>query len=86
MTVLKDNAKEADALSKMAISLAKGEQPTTTVTARDDKGNRDVASILLTPQSIFKDNVKDAVGANGVTVSLLCTGANAAACTAAGIS
>ena len=86
MTVLKDNAKEADALSQIAISLAKGETPTTTATARDDTGNRDVSAILLTPQSIFKDNIKDAVGANGVTASLLCTGANAAACTAAGIS
>jgi len=86
MTVLKDNAKEAEALSTMAIALAKGETPETTATARDDKGARDVSAILLTPQSIFRDNVKEAVGANGVTAAELCAGANAAACTELGIS
>jgi len=86
MTVLKDNAKEAEALSTIAIALAKGEKPETTATARDDTGGRDVASILLTPEAIFKENVKETVGANGVTAANLCTGTYAATCTELGIS
>ena len=79
MTVFKDTSKEAGALAKVAIALANGETPETTGTVTDDTGNRDVASILETPEAITKDNVKDAVDAGGVTAAELCTGEYAAA-------
>lgn len=86
MTVLKATSKEAGALADVAIALANGETPKTTGTVRDDVANRDVASILETPETITKDNVKDAVDAGAVTAADLCTGEYAALCTAAGIS
>ena len=39
------------------IALASGKNVSTNSTSRDDKGNRDVPSVLLTPKSITKDNV-----------------------------
>ena len=86
MTVFKDTNKEAAALSKVAIALAKGETPTTTGTVKDSTGNRDVAAILETPEAIYKENVKDVVTAGGTTAAELCTGAYAATCTELGIS
>jgi len=86
MTVFKDTTLEAAALAKVAIALANGEKPETTGTVNDSTGNRDVAAILETPQSITKANVKDVVDAGGVTAAELCTAEYAAACTEAGIS
>ena len=86
MTVFKDTTLEAAALAKVAIALANGETPETTGTVTDSTGNREVAAILETPQSITKDNVKVVVDAGGVTAAELCTAEYAAACTAAGIS
>jgi D-xylose transport system substrate-binding protein len=86
MTVFKDTTLEAAALAKVAIALANGEKPETTGTVNDSTGNREVAAILETPQSITKANVKDVVDAGGVTAAELCTAEYAAACTEAGIS
>jgi D-xylose transport system substrate-binding protein len=86
MTVFKDTNLEAAALAKVAIALANGETPDAPDTVKDATGNRDVKSILETPQAITKANVKDVVAAGGVTAAELCAGASAAACTAAGIS
>jgi len=86
MTVLKATSKEAGALSDVAIALANGETPKTTGTVKDTVGNRDVASILETPEAITKANVKDAVDAGAVSAADLCTGEYAALCTTAGIS
>jgi D-xylose transport system substrate-binding protein len=86
MTVFKDTTKEAAALAKVAIALANGETPDAPDTVNDATGNRDVKSILETPQAITKENVKDVVDAGGVTAAELCAGPAAAACTAAGIS
>jgi len=86
MTVFKDTTKEAAALAKVAIALANGETPDAPDSVNDATGNRDVKSILETPQAITKENVKDVVDAGGVTAAELCAGAAAAACTAAGIS
>ncbi|MEV4708381.1 substrate-binding domain-containing protein [Actinoplanes sp. NPDC049316] len=87
MTVYKAIKKEADAASQLAIALAKGEKPTTaTGTTRDPESGKDVPSVLLTPQAITKDNVKDVVADNYVTKEQLCTGDFAKACTEAGIS
>jgi D-xylose transport system substrate-binding protein len=86
MTVYKSAKAEAGALADLAIGLIKGEPGKTNGTVRDDKGGRDVPSILLDPVSIMKDSVKDVVSDGGVTKDELCTGSYAAKCTAAGIS
>jgi D-xylose transport system substrate-binding protein len=87
MTVYKAIKKEADAASELAIALVKGQKPTTaTGTTKDPESGKDVPSVLLTPQSITKANVKDPITDGFVTKDAICTAAYAAACTAAGIS
>jgi D-xylose transport system substrate-binding protein len=87
MTVYKAIKKEADAASELAIALAKGEKPTTaTGTTTDPESGKPVPSVLLTPQSITKANVKDVIADGFVTKEQLCTADFAKACTAAGIS
>lgn len=85
MTVYKAIKKEADAAAELAIALAKGEKKETTHTVRDPEGNRDVPAVLLTPQAIFKENVKDVVADGFVTKEELCTAEFAKACAEAGI-
>ncbi len=58
MTVYKAIKKEADAASKLAISLAKGETPSG-VTGNVNNKNKDVPAVLLDPVSVTKDNIKD---------------------------
>ncbi|MEV1288471.1 substrate-binding domain-containing protein [Micromonospora sp. NPDC049679] len=86
MTVYKAIKKEAQAAADLAISVAKGDKKETGQTVKDPEGNRDVPAVLLAPQSITKENVKDVVTDGFVTKAELCTAAFAAACTAAGIS
>ncbi|MGW0159768.1 sugar ABC transporter substrate-binding protein [Mycobacterium sp. NPDC003323] len=85
MSVYKSATEEADALAKVAISLANGETPETTATSRDDTGNRDVPSVLLTPKSITKDNVNVVLDDGGQSRDEVCAGQFASMCTAAGI-
>jgi D-xylose transport system substrate-binding protein len=85
MTVYKAVKAEAEAASKLAIALAKGETPTTTETT----DNKDVKtpSVLLKPVAVTKDNIKDTVIKDGfLSVGEVCTGEFAALCTKAGIS
>ncbi|GLW20453.1 sugar ABC transporter substrate-binding protein [Microbispora triticiradicis] len=86
MTVYKAIKKEADAASQLAIGLAKGEQPSVSGSVKDPEGNRDVPSVLLEPQAIYFDNVKDVVADGFVTKDELCTGDFADKCKEAGIS
>ncbi|WP_199516718.1 sugar ABC transporter substrate-binding protein [Nucisporomicrobium flavum] len=87
MTVYKAIKKEADAASELAIALAKNQKPSTaTGVTRDPESGKDVPSVLLEPQSITKDNIKDVIADKFVTKEQLCTGDYAKACTAAGIS
>ncbi|HEY8532495.1 MAG TPA: substrate-binding domain-containing protein [Micromonospora sp.] len=86
MTVYKAIKKEAEAAAELAIALAKGEKKETSQTVRDPEGNRDVPAVLLTPQAIFKENVKDVVADGFVTKEELCTSEFAKACAEAGIS
>jgi D-xylose transport system substrate-binding protein len=85
MTVYKSAKEEAGALAAAAIALAKGEQPKTNSTSRDDKGNRDVPSVLLTPKSITKDTINVVFNDGGQSKKDVCAGQFAAACTAAGL-
>jgi D-xylose transport system substrate-binding protein len=87
MTVYKAIKAEADAASKLAISLSKGEEPPAgLVNGTSDDGAREVPSALLTPVAVTKDNIKDTVLADDfVKRDELCAGKFAAACTKAGI-
>jgi D-xylose transport system substrate-binding protein len=87
MTVYKAIKAEADAASKLAIALAKGEEPPAgLVNGESDDGSRQVPSALLTPVAVTKDNIKDTVLADDfVSRDDLCAGKFADACTKAGI-
>ena len=88
MTVFKDVSKEADAASKLAIALAKGDdagaKALATGTLSDPTGKRDIPSVLLVPEAITKANIKDVVTAGAVTAADLCKGVEAA-CKTAGV-
>jgi len=87
MTVYKAIKKEADAASELAIALAKGQKPSTaTGVTKDVESGKDVPSVLLAPQSITKENVKDVIADGFVTKEQLCTPDFAKACADAGIS
>jgi D-xylose transport system substrate-binding protein len=90
MTVFKPIKQEAEAAAKLAAALAKGDtagaDAIATQKEHDPTGNRDVPSVLLTPQTITKDNVKLVVDQKYVTAAELCVGDVQALCTAAGIS
>jgi D-xylose transport system substrate-binding protein len=84
MTVYKAVKDEADAASKLAIALAKGQKPTTNG-ATDNKGTQ-TPSVLLKPVAVTTANIKDTVIADGfLTPKQICTGKYAAACKKAGI-
>jgi len=88
MTVYKAINKEADAASKLAISLAKGEKaPAGLVNGKSDDTARQVPSVLLTPVTVTKDNINETVIKDGfVKPSDICNGKYAALCEDAGIS
>ncbi|GIM92721.1 sugar ABC transporter substrate-binding protein [Paractinoplanes toevensis] len=87
MTVYKAIKKEADAASELAIAIASGKKPTTaTGTTTDPESKKEVPSVLLVPQAITKENVKDVIADGFVTKDAICTADFAKACTAAGIS
>jgi D-xylose transport system substrate-binding protein len=87
MTVYKAIKQEADAASKLAIDIASGVKPTSaTGTTTDPESKKEVPSVLLTPQAITKDSVKDVIADGFVTKDQICTAAYAKACTDAGIS
>ncbi len=89
MTVFKPINEEAQAAAKLAAALAKGDTAAADALAsgkeKDPKGNRDVKSVLLTPQLITKDKVKSVVDAGFVKASEICVADTQAACTELGI-
>ncbi|MDP9116889.1 MAG: substrate-binding domain-containing protein [Actinomycetota bacterium] len=90
LTIFKDVSKEANAAAKLAIDLIKGDTAAAATlasgTLQDPKNGRTIPSLLLPAEVITKANVKDVVTAGALTAAQICTGAAAAACTAAGIS
>ncbi len=85
MTVYKAIAKEADAASKLAISLVKGQTPTG-VTDKVNNQSRDVPAILLQPVAVTKTNIKKYLGnVDFPKKAEICAGKLAAECTKAGI-
>jgi D-xylose transport system substrate-binding protein len=86
MTVYKAIKQEADAASKLAIALAKKQQPPAgLVNGKSDDTSRQVPSVLLKPQAITKDNVKVVFDDGFLKKSDVCTGSFASACTEAGV-
>jgi len=77
MTVYKAIKKEADAASKLAIALAKGDtagaDQMATGQTMDTETKQNVKSVLLQPEAIFKNNVKDVVADGFTTADKLCT-------------
>src|SRR3954453_15356617 len=84
MTVYKPIKQEADAAAKLAIALAKGQQPASNDSS-DNKG-KSTPSVLLTPVPVTKDNIKDTVIKDGfLKASDICQGKYAQYCASAGI-
>lgn len=91
VTVYKAVKKEADAAAQLAIALAKGDNAAADALAtgkvEDTTAKTQVPSVLLEPQAIFKDTVKDVIADGFTTKDKVCTtDALKAACTANGIS
>jgi D-xylose transport system substrate-binding protein len=91
MTVYKAVNKEADAASKLAIALAKGDkagaEAQATGTVEDTESKQQVKSVLLQPEAIFPDNVKTVIDDGYTTAAKICTtAALKQACSANGIS
>lgn len=89
-TVFKPIQQEADAAAQLAAALVKGDtagaDKIATASSNDPKNNRNVKSVLLTPQSITKDNVKLVVDQGYVKASEVCTADVTAVCQQLGIS
>jgi D-xylose transport system substrate-binding protein len=77
LSVYKAVKKEADAASKIAIDLAKGDTASAdalaTGSVQDSTGNRTVKSVLLVPQAIYAANVEDVITDGYTTAAKLCT-------------
>ncbi|MFG1646902.1 sugar ABC transporter substrate-binding protein [Amycolatopsis sp. NPDC049252] len=90
MTVFKPIKQEAESTAKLAAALAKGDtagaSAIATGTLHDPKGNRDIKSVLLTPQTILAKDVKTVVTEGYVKASEICGGDLAAKCATLGIS
>ncbi len=85
MTVYKKIEDEANAASKLAIALAKGQTPEAPADTTNNQ-KKDVPSVLLTPVAVTKDNVKDYVNnADFPKVEDICAGKVAQACKDAGL-
>src|SRR3954465_226962 len=77
MTVYKAIKKEADAASKLAIALAKGDtagaDAQATGQVEDTETKQQVKSVLLQPQAIFPENVKEVVADGFTSADKICT-------------
>src|SRR4051794_13139011 len=77
MTVYKAIKKEADAAAALAVALAKGDTAgadgQATGQVEDTETKQQVKSVLLQPQMILKENVKDVVADGFTTADKLCT-------------
>ena len=87
-TVFKDTSVEAKAASDLAIALIKGTDTSSIVNGNvtDTQANRQVPSVLATPEWITIKNVEDVVKAGQAKASDICTGDVAALCTVNGVS
>ncbi|MEU0541353.1 substrate-binding domain-containing protein [Nocardia sp. NPDC005978] len=90
MTVFKPIRDEAQAAAKLAVALAKGDTAGADTLAQavsqDPKGKRTVKSVLLTPQTVTRAEVKQVTDAGFVKPADICGGDLQAACAELGIS
>lgn len=90
MTVFKPIDQEASAAAKLAAALVKNSKAdadkVATGSVTDPKTQRKVPSLLLEPQAITKDKVKDVISAGAVKKEDVCAGDVAALCGQNGIS
>jgi D-xylose transport system substrate-binding protein len=90
MTVYKNTNLEAEAASKLAIDLTKGDKASAdalaTGSVKDTVTGKDVKSVLATPQAIFQDSVKTVISDGFQKAADICTAEFAAACTKFGVS
>jgi D-xylose transport system substrate-binding protein len=89
MTVYKAIKPEAEQAAELAVNLVNGDRAKADAlaTAKVNNGQKDVASVLLTPVAVTKENIKDTiVKDNFLKTSDICSGPAASACSAAGIS
>jgi D-xylose transport system substrate-binding protein len=91
VTVYKAVKKEAAAAADLAIKVIKGDtagaSSAATGVTKDTVTGKDVPSVLLTPQPIYKDNVEDVVKDGFTSAAKICTtAALKKACTANGVS
>jgi D-xylose transport system substrate-binding protein len=88
-TVYKNTSLEADAASKLAIALIKGDDATAksmaTGTVKDTQLNKDVPSVLATPVWVTPDMVKQVVKDGQADASQICTGDVASLCKKYGV-
>lgn len=88
-TVYKNTTLEADAASKLAIALIKGDKSgaaaLATATVKDTKLNKDVPSVLAKPVWITQDTVKQVVSDGQADAAQICTGDVAKLCTKYGV-
>ncbi|HVX54467.1 sugar ABC transporter substrate-binding protein [Nocardioides sp.] len=88
-TVYKNTTLEADAASKLAIDLIKGDKSAAaalaTGTVQDTKLNKAVPSVLATPVWITADTVKQVVSDGQADASQICTGDVAKLCKKYGV-
>jgi D-xylose transport system substrate-binding protein len=88
MTVYKAIKPEAEQAAELAVALINGDRAKadSLATEKVDNGQKQVASILLEPVAVTKDNIKDTiVKDNFHPTSQICSGEAASACQAAGI-
>jgi D-xylose transport system substrate-binding protein len=87
MTVYKAIKPEAEAAAQLAFALLQGKQPPSgLVNAKQDNGQKQVPSVLLTPVSVTKENINDTIIKDGFwKPAQVCTGQFASACKSAGI-
>jgi len=79
ITVYKAVKKQADAAAELAIALTNGDTDAADALATDEVEDTEtgemVPSVLLEPQSIFKDNVQDVIADDFVAAEDVCTNA-----------
>jgi D-xylose transport system substrate-binding protein len=86
MTVYKAIKAEADAAAKLAIALAKGQEPPAgLVNGKSDDTARQVPSVLLKPQAITKDNIDVVIKDGFLKKEDICSGQFAQFCTELGL-
>ncbi|MFT4049234.1 MAG: sugar ABC transporter substrate-binding protein [Solirubrobacterales bacterium] len=88
MTIYKAVKPEAEQAAQLAVLLAKGQSIKTNslITGDTEAGGAKIASIILEPVVVTKDNVKDTIVKDGFwTAEQICTPAYEADCKAAGI-